>query len=552
MESTFKFLSQKKYLYPSLILLSLLFFLPGLVNLPPTDRDESRFAQASKQMIETENYIDIRFQDVPRYKKPIGIYWLQSACVKAFNQPLNSIWPYRIPSLIGAMIAVLLTGFLGNRLFSPQIGLLSGILLASCLLLGVEARLAKTDAMLLATIVLMQSALCLLYLERHEQPKGNWKYSLLFWGACGTGILIKGPVPPLLALFTICALALYDQEFKLFKVIRPLPGLILMTSIVLPWIIAIQNASGGEFLEKAVMGDFLPKLLSGQESHGAPPGYYFLLFPLFFWPGSLLAIRAIPSLWASRSNDKVRFLFAWIIPTWMIFELVPTKLPHYVLPFFPAIAILTAYGVVQTTNSNLLSGRYKTVGIGLLALGSTIWGATSLILTFGIPTLSAMFGRFHALHIVPICSGLLILTVALKVFKGLQRTSAVPLFTIGALMIYSVTFSHILPRVDIAWPSRHINETLATHPPGNLISVGFNEPSLPFLVGTKSKLTHIKNVETLLKNPEYSYLLLESRQEEKYPDITRNLRKKGKLIDSFESYNYSKGDTLNFELYAMP
>ena len=75
----------------------------GSSSLPPLDRDESRFAQASKQMIESGNYVDIRYSVGPRYKKPVGIYWLEAASTLAFSKPpYNEIWTYRLPSLIGA------------------------------------------------------------------------------------------------------------------------------------------------------------------------------------------------------------------------------------------------------------------------------------------------------------------------------------------------------------------------------------------------------------------------------------------------------------------
>ena len=91
-----------------LLLCGLLLFLPGFFNIPPIDRDEARFAQATKQMVETGDFVDIRFQDEVRYKKPVGIYWLQSAAVEtasALGLPRAQlrIWIYRIPSLIGAI-----------------------------------------------------------------------------------------------------------------------------------------------------------------------------------------------------------------------------------------------------------------------------------------------------------------------------------------------------------------------------------------------------------------------------------------------------------------
>ena len=97
-----------------LVVAALLNILPGFFAIPPTDRDESRFAQATKQMIESGDFIDIRFQETTRYKKPVGIYWLQASVVKTaqalgVRDAVTTIWLYRIPSLLGAVGAVLLT-----------------------------------------------------------------------------------------------------------------------------------------------------------------------------------------------------------------------------------------------------------------------------------------------------------------------------------------------------------------------------------------------------------------------------------------------------------
>ena len=104
-----------------LIVFALIAFLPGFFQIPPVDRDEARFAQATKQMLESDQYVDIRFQDEVRYKKPVGIYWLQAAAVKAgeavgIPQARTTIWLYRLPSLFGAIGAVLLTYWTGARL----------------------------------------------------------------------------------------------------------------------------------------------------------------------------------------------------------------------------------------------------------------------------------------------------------------------------------------------------------------------------------------------------------------------------------------------------
>src|SRR5205085_10882914 len=167
----------------------LLAFLPGFFQIPPMDRDEARFAQATKQMLETGEYVDIRFQDEVRYKKPVGIYWLQAAAVKTaevFGVPnaRRTIWLYRIPSLIGAVGAVLLTYWTALAFVSRRAAVLAGLMMASCLLLAIERLLAKTDAMLLMTVVAAMGAMGRAYLSEATRPRTGmaaWQMPAVFW-----------------------------------------------------------------------------------------------------------------------------------------------------------------------------------------------------------------------------------------------------------------------------------------------------------------------------------------------------------------------------------
>ena len=101
-------------------LVALLAGLPVLSLLPPLDRDESRYAQATSQMLESGDYVDIRFQDEPRWKKPVGIYWMQAAAVAVTSSVENrDIQPYRIPSILGAMLAAAAAAWAGARVSWP-------------------------------------------------------------------------------------------------------------------------------------------------------------------------------------------------------------------------------------------------------------------------------------------------------------------------------------------------------------------------------------------------------------------------------------------------
>ncbi|HEX2151002.1 MAG TPA: glycosyltransferase family 39 protein, partial [Stellaceae bacterium] len=333
--------------YLLLVLLSAALFVPGQAGLPPFDRDESRYLQATTQMFETGNFVDIRFQDQPRYLQPAGIYWLQAASVALFGKSgerpgEHKLWAHRIPSLAGATAAVLLTAWIGNLLFGAPTGFVAAVLLASSVLLGVEARMAKIDAVLLAAVLTAQAALARIYLAFVAGREASSRWAALFWLALGAGLMLKGPIILLVVLGTVLLLTLVERKVAWLRQLRPVWGVPLMLAVVLPWFIAIAIASNGEFFEIAIGKSLLGKVATGQQSHGAPPGYYLAAFPLTFWPGALFAALAVPFAWARRRDPEVRFCLCWIAPTWIVFELVVTKLPHYVLPTYPAIACLTA------------------------------------------------------------------------------------------------------------------------------------------------------------------------------------------------------------------
>ncbi|RUU96574.1 phospholipid carrier-dependent glycosyltransferase, partial [Mesorhizobium sp. M6A.T.Cr.TU.017.01.1.1] len=136
----------------------------GLAAMPPLDRDEPRFVQATKQMAETGDYVDIRFQERSRYQKPIGIYWLQSAAVALSGEGTEApIWVYRLVSALGIAIAVVATAWTGANLFGANAGLAAGLVMAAIFATAFEGRDAKTDAMLLACCVIAQGALAQIY-----------------------------------------------------------------------------------------------------------------------------------------------------------------------------------------------------------------------------------------------------------------------------------------------------------------------------------------------------------------------------------------------------
>ena len=324
-----------------LIAVTLALYLPGFTSLPPMDRDEPRFAQASKQMLETGDFVDIRYQGEARNKKPVGIYWLQASAVALGEElgvpdALKTIWLYRLPSLLGAITAVLGTYWTALALTSRRTALLAALLFASTILITVEAHLAKTDAVLLATVTIAMGSLVRLYFASRRRATGtSLVHPALFWTAIGVGILVKGPITPMVVAFAVIVLCVKDRAVRWLAILRPGIGLLWVVVLVLPWLGLILLRTKGAFLADSVGHDMFGKVAGVQESHGAPPGTYLAAFWVTAWPMAPFAAIAAWGVWRARRDPAIAFLLAWLIPTWLLFEIVPTKLPHYVLPVYP-------------------------------------------------------------------------------------------------------------------------------------------------------------------------------------------------------------------------
>jgi 4-amino-4-deoxy-L-arabinose transferase-like glycosyltransferase len=467
-----------------LVALCLAMNLPGIASLPVTDRDEARFAQATKQMLESGDFIDIRFQEEGRYKKPIGAYWLQAASVALFGTAdKDEIWAYRVPSFLGILAAVLLTWWAARAPFGRKNALLAAILLAAAVGANIEARLAKADALLLACIILAQGALARIYLARRE-PRETVATALLFWVAVGAGILVKGPVAPAVAFLTILPLAIYDPERSWLRSLHIPWGVPVLLAVTLPWFIAIGVTSEGAFFRDSFGQDFLGKLQGSQEKHWGPPGYYLILFWWTFWPGALIATSAGALwLWRNRMHRRALFLLAWIIPFWLLLEATPTKLPHYVLPIYPAIAIGAAWVLREVAIPGAISLRtYKQAAV--------IWLFVAALQVIFLVLLHIKFRETPSPVIV-----LLAVPFAAAAFLTARAAwkerfhAAVTIGVASALLLYVGAFRFVLPNMDAIWVSTRIDQIAEMLKPCSstpMMLTRYREPSAVFLLGTQT------------------------------------------------------------------
>ena len=533
-----------------LLLASLLTFLPGFFQIPPVDRDEAYFAQATKQMIETGDYVDIRYQDDVRYRKPVGIYWLQAAVVNtasALGVPdaRKKIWLYRVPSLIGAIGAVLATYWCALAFVSRRGAVLAGLMMSASAILSVEARLAKTDATLLFTVVLAMAVLARVYLAPRREGVVQPGLGLLavFWTAIAVSILIKGPLILMVVGLAALALSVFERSARWLLALRPLPGLLWLLLIVLPWFIAIYMRVGREFLVASVGEDMLAKVANSQEAHGAPPGLYLVLFFATFFPASILAGLAAPAIWAVRKEPAAKFLLAWLVPSWIVFEAVVTKLPHYVLPLYPAIAILTA-GAVE---SRVLSRR-------IFLVRGTIWwflvpGIVSVLVIVG----AVIIAHGLALLAWPFFAGAVVFGLfAWRLYDddGAERAflRAAAAAVLMAFGVYGVVVPSLSPAAFPAVALAQIlKDSSCQHPLA--ASAGYEEPSLVFLAGTATHFTDAEGAADFLRQGSCRFAFVDAKQERAFAlraDAIGLRYDRGPRIDG---YNISVGKPLTIAVF---
>ncbi|NBB50547.1 phospholipid carrier-dependent glycosyltransferase [Rhizobium sp. CRIBSB] len=530
------------------MLVALLAGLPSLLLLPPLDRDESRYAQATSQMLEGGDYVDIRYQDDPRWKKPIGIYWMQAATVALTSDVENrDIAPYRIPSLLGAMLAAWAAAWAGAALFGNRAGFLAGAMLGAGFLLSSEAGIAKTDAMLCGSVTLAMAGLARIYMSTRAGDRPNKGHKLLFWLGLGLSILIKGPIGLIVIVPAILMLSVWDRDWTWLKRLGWGWGVPLVLLLVGPWAIAITVATDGGFWREAIVGDLAPKVAGGHESHGAPPGVYLLLAPLLLFPATLLLPAALSAGWSRRAEPAIRFMVCWLVPAWLIFELTPTKLAHYTLPTFGAIALLAAAALTRPIGA---VSRYAGAGLQALAAvliaaialyGLSEWGTSTaqtwVALTVVLALAAAAVGGFLLIGRVAV-TGLLIALV----FGALAHATLA-----GALrQLRPLAVAPQLVKVLEASGLDPRNGRI----PGPVAITTFHEPSFVFLTGKETQLTDAEGAARALA--EGRPAIVEAGDADDFQAASSRLGVSGRPVGRVRGRNYSTGDDVDLTVYAPP
>jgi hypothetical protein len=532
-----------------LVGLCLLFWLPGFFTIPPGDRDESRFAQASRQMVESGDYVRIRLGEVERNKKPAGIHWAQAASVHALEAvgaaSRADIWAYRVPSLLGAIVAVLATFHFGRTLVGRRAAFLGAAMLAGCFVLGLETHIAKTDAALLGSVAVAMGLMGRAYLSPGSFTA---RQAAAFWLVLGVSILLKGPIGPAVPLLAGITLAVVDRGAPWLRALRPGWGVPVMLAAAAPWFIAVTLATEGRFIAEALGGDMLNKVGGADENHWGPPGYYIATFGVVAFPAAFLVLRALPGAWAERLKPANRFLLAWAVPVWLLFEAVTTKLPHYTLPAFPALMLLGAAWAMDPLRrapprwlawlSNLaVAGVAAGLAVAAVALPILADGALSPVSLLALPLAGAL---------------------AFLVLRALRAGAPARAALLGLLLavpLQAVILEGVLPRLTAPWVSPRVEAMVRQAapglPPAQFGITGYHEPSLMFALGGDIRLLRdgAEAARFLAESPG-RLAAVADRQEAGFREEAARIGLAPRELGTVAGFNYSRGRRVAIMLYG--
>jgi len=497
---------------PGLKLLFLLFaafgvYLVGNQSVPLWDRDEPRFAQTSRQMLQSGDWVVPRLYDNVRTAKPPLIYWVQAASMELIGQEgPASVFAVRLPSSIAMILTLTVLAVVLRRHAGAGHAIWTVLILSTCALVVLAAKAGLTDSVLLLFVTIAQ--LCLYAAWRGH---GSWSVTIVMAVSIALALLTKGPVAVGIQAMTLIGLGLLkwslrwtdtlnytrDQHSVRTTITSPvaksIAGLLIVLAIGLPWVFLVEKRHPG-FISTALNHEIKERAASGLEGHKGPPGYYLLSIWPTFLPWSLVLPLALVMGWKNRRDPRVRFALAAVAGPWVMFEIVQTKLPHYLLPCFPPLAFLAADAILRSlrrpvdhpnaADAAYVAGPMEDSAFGIAVL---IWAGIAVLLG-ALPWAAAKWFRplpWGTMWLVSLCAVAYGMTVVFS-FRRRRPAAGLTAMGIGMLGLSLVLFGLYLPVAPFLQLSKEAGQVMRDHGvtgPKQVVMLDYKEPSLAFYQG---------------------------------------------------------------------
>ncbi len=426
--------------YALLMAALVLLTLPNLGNHTLWDIDEGLNAEAAREMLEGQRWVVPTFNFELRSAKPPLLYWGQILSYQLFGV---SEFAARLPSVLASLLTVLLVYELGRQMFNARTGLMGGLILASAFEFCLLAHAATPDAVLLLATVL---TLTVFWLGSQNGSRAWWYPTA---AAAGLAVLAKGPIGVGLPGLIILLYFAWNGELSRLWDRRLLTAGALFWAVAGPWYLLVTLATKGQFLKDFIGTHNVHRFLAPMENHSGPIYFHLLGLFVFFMPWSICLVASliygvraaqqpsVPGDAVEKDRRAHRLLVTWFGVVLVFFSLAATKLPNYVLPLYPALALLTASylerwrsGVISPGNIVMFISWVGLILVGVgIGFGLLLVGGLISLPGAKIPMLSGL-GRWWWLGLIPITAA----GVVLWYYRRGQRNRVIQVLTVAAIL----------------------------------------------------------------------------------------------------------------------
>lgn len=517
-------------------LIALLAGLPGLVGMPLLDRDEARTVQATAQMLETGDFVAISFQNQARERQPVGIHWLQAASVAAFSKvEARELWAYRLPSLLGAMLAAWACAWGAIPLFGARAAATAGAALGVSFLLSSAAGIGAHDAVAAGASILALAALGRIHATANGSGAAGRKTRAAFWCGLGLAMLAGGWAPVLIILLAIAALFAVERRADWLRSLSWTWGLIGLAAFLGPWLVAITVTTDGAFWKDGA-GESLPLFLRPLQTLGVA----MLLFPAV----ALLPAAALTA-WRERKVPAVRWTLAWLAGAWVVFELKPDRGLMEALILCPPILWLAASAWPAAR-----AGRVRLIGAGLsVAIGLLLAAGALALLAWrdsgGDVAMAAVTALFFA--------GAGGLAAA-----ALWQERPSPFLAMAAslaIAAHAFLAAGLAPGLSPLWPSRTVIAALERSgldprdgiAQGPVTVAGYAEPSLIFPLGARTEVGDGEDAAQAIL--EGRPAVVEAAQEPAFTSALQRTGRHASAVAVIDGVSYADGRPVRLTLW---
>ena len=301
--------------------------------------DEGRYAEIPREMAATGDWLTPRLNGIKYFEKPALQYWLTAATYEAFGV---RHWTARLWPALAGFLNVLFVGYVGLRLAGPTLGLYSAAALGSCVWFALNAHILTLDAGL---TLWMSVGLGALFLAQRAsattRERRGWMWAA--WAALALATLSKGLIGVVLPGAALVAYTLATRDWALWRRLHLVSGGAIFLAMTAPWFVAV-SVKNPEFFDFFFIHEHFTRFLTGEHRREGAWWYFVPIFVVGILPWLAVFFGTVVGMWTGAASDEngfnwQRFALVWSAVIFIFFSASGSKLPSYVLPIFPALAL---------------------------------------------------------------------------------------------------------------------------------------------------------------------------------------------------------------------